>query len=410
MWFSVFLTKANVLLALEISAVLLVLYAISSAIFNRFFHPYRHFPGPFWATITPIWYWRAVRYGRAQDHSRPLHKKYGPFVRVAPNQISISDPEAIETIYGSKKPFAKSAFYDGFDPHISPRKGNFEETDERKHGVRRRIVAPLYTQGAILEFEPRVDRLISLFYSRMEQFVNDGRELDIAVWLRKYTFDVIGEIFYGKEHGLGMLKDNIGKTYTPMDLHTDSLDYNNWCHLMDVMPNAAAANSYFPYGFQTLAFIAEAVFPQSRKGIRGFFDVITQSKTVVKERLALMQDPEYAKGPQKNDMITRLFELVDDSPDEKKHFTYDDVTAEIWTMIWAGADTTAIALTSIFWHLHKHPQTLERLREEIEDAFATGKVQYPLRYNDCIKLPYLHAVVWEGMRVHSSLGTGRSRC
>lgn len=178
---------------------------------------------------------------------------------------------------------------------------------------------------------------------------------------------------------------------------------------MDVMPNAAAAKSYLPYGFQTLGFFSEAIFPQTRLGIQGFFDVITQSKNVVKERLKEMEDPEYAKGPKKNDMITRLFELVNDSPDEKKRFTYDDVTAEIWTMIWAGADTTAIALTSIFYHLHKNPATLQNLRDEIEESLANGALKYPLRYNDCIKLPYLHSVVRESMRMHASLGTGLPR-
>jgi cytochrome P450 len=78
-------------------------------------------------------------------------------------------------------------------------------------------------------------------------------------------------------------------------------------------------------------------------------------------------------------------------------------------MIWAGSDTTAIALTSIFYHLHRFPVTLDKLRDEIDHAFATGQLSYPLRFADCIKLPYLHAVVREAMRVHPSLGTGLPR-
>jgi len=64
---------------------------------------------------------------------------------------------------------------------------------------------------------------------------------------------------------------------------------------------------------------------------------------------------------------------------------------------------------SIFYHLHKNPHTLQRLLDELDTAFANGALKYPVRFNDAIKLPYLHAVVLEGMRMHSSLGTGLPR-
>ena len=95
---SPYLNGANFLLAVEVIAAALVLRTLGWAVYNRFFHPYRHFPGPFWASITDLWYWRAVRYARGEDHQLPIHKKYGPFVRVSPDQIQIADPAAIETI------------------------------------------------------------------------------------------------------------------------------------------------------------------------------------------------------------------------------------------------------------------------------------------------------------------------
>lgn len=88
----------------------------------------------------------------------------------------------------------KAEFYSGFDANIGPRKSSFEMRDEGEHRVRRRIVAPLYTQGSVLAFEPCVDRVIGLFCERMEGFVKEGRRVDMADWLRKYAFDVIGEM------------------------------------------------------------------------------------------------------------------------------------------------------------------------------------------------------------------------
>jgi hypothetical protein len=98
MLLSPLLNRENVLFGAEILGVAFVLYCLGCAVYNRYFHPYKDFPGPFWASITPLWYFRAVRYARGQDHQLPLHKRYGPFVRISPDQIQIMDPAAIETV------------------------------------------------------------------------------------------------------------------------------------------------------------------------------------------------------------------------------------------------------------------------------------------------------------------------
>jgi cytochrome P450 len=382
----------NLVLGLKVLSISLVAYLLSIAIYNRYFHPYKDFPGPFWASITGLWYWRAARFARVEDHQLPLHKKYGTMVRITPDHVQISDPAAIETIYGPKKVFQKSAFYDNWNPHMSHRGGTFDERDEHLHGLRRRIVAPLYTQGSILEFEPCVDRCIALFYNQMETFANNKQSFDIATWFRKYTFDIVGEIFYGREGGFGFIRDNV--------------DYNSWCRLMETMPAPAAANPYAPKLLRGLMFGAEFLSSETRTGAQGFYEVISQSWDAVNERLSAMKSGQHKT---KHDMLTKLIDLVNDSEDPKTKWTINDVAAELHTVIWAGSDTTAIALTSIFYHLHKHPAVLAKLRAEVDDAFANGTLTSPLRYNDCVKLPYLHAVVREGMRIHSSLGLGLPR-
>lgn len=391
MLLSPLLVKENALWGFEIFIACFVAYVFGCAIYNRCFHPLKDIPGPFWASITSLWYFRAVRNGRGQDYQLPIHKKFGSMVRLAPNLIQISDPAAIETIYGPKHDFIKGEFYAGFNPKISKRQDNFTERDEVAHARRRRTVAHLYTQAAVLEYEPCVDRCIALFYKRMEDFAASGATVDMSVWLRKYTFDIIGEIFYGREGGFGFIRDNI--------------DYNNWCHLMDVMPNPVAAITYIPWGFRNLYFMSQMLYPATRAGAKGFFTVIDQSHAAVKQRL---DDIAAGKPVTRRDVLSKLLEIVD-ARGEKEDFTILDVTTEIWTMIWAGSDTTSISLTTIFYYLHKNPATLKKLLNEIEDAFNTGALTYPVRFNDAIKLPYLHAVVREAFRIHGSLGTGLPR-
>ena len=124
---------------------------------------------------------------------------------------------------------------------------------------------------------------------------------------------------------------------------------------MVTMPPLSSAITYITKPLRTIIFAAEMIYPSTRTGARGFFEVITQSHKAVKQRL---QERAIQQSKPKNDLLNRLLDLVNTSSDPKKHWTELDVTIEIWTMIWAGSDTTAIALTSIFYHLHKNPTTL----------------------------------------------------
>jgi hypothetical protein len=65
----------------------------------RYLSPYRDIPGPFLATISPLWRLRGALNGTLHKDITEGHKKYGTIFRIAPDEVSISDPEAIKTIY-----------------------------------------------------------------------------------------------------------------------------------------------------------------------------------------------------------------------------------------------------------------------------------------------------------------------
>ncbi len=90
------------LLATKVAVPVYLTYLLAFAIYNRYFHRLNKFPGPFWASITPLWYWRIVRYGKADQVHYPLHEKYGDIVRITPNLLAVCNAKAIDTIYGPK--------------------------------------------------------------------------------------------------------------------------------------------------------------------------------------------------------------------------------------------------------------------------------------------------------------------
>lgn len=123
--------------------------------------------------------------GDANIVQRALHQKYGPLVRIGPNEIACADPEAIRKIYPMSKPLNKSYFYANW--HItgfSKYPDLFSNTNERMHNERRRIVNGVYSMTTILTLEQYIDNCSALFVKRMGEFADSGAVVDLGTWLQ----------------------------------------------------------------------------------------------------------------------------------------------------------------------------------------------------------------------------------
>lgn len=73
--------------------------------------------------------------------------------------------------------------------------------------------------------------------------------------------------------------------------------------------------------------------------------------------------------------------------------------------IGAGSDTTAISLSSTIYYLYRHVDVLAKLRAEIETMERKGLISDPITFQEAQSMPYLQAVIKEGLRVHPAVGT-----
>lgn len=70
------------------------------ATYRLVFHPLSRVPGPKLAALSNIWLARHVRAGRMLELGKTIHKRYGPAVRVGPNEVWFDSSEAFKSIYG----------------------------------------------------------------------------------------------------------------------------------------------------------------------------------------------------------------------------------------------------------------------------------------------------------------------
>lgn len=129
----------------SIGSALLTLNAVSAAYlgalftsilsYRAFFHPLRKFPGPLSWKLAKFTQVVANADAKGYLHTDELHKKYGKFVRVGPNEISIIDSSAPQLILGPGTKCIKALWYDVGKPLVSMHSCR----DKKLHDIRRRI-------------------------------------------------------------------------------------------------------------------------------------------------------------------------------------------------------------------------------------------------------------------------------
>ncbi|CAO2206972.1 unnamed protein product [Urochloa humidicola] len=111
---------------------------------------------------------------------------------------------------------------------------------------------------------------------------------------------------------------------------------------------------------------------------------------IIDRRLA---EAEASMGkPQQGDFLGTLLELVSTGK-----ITREDVTTILFDVFTAGSDTIAITVEWAMAELLRNPDTMAKLRSEI-DAAIGGKET--VEEHDTASMPYLHAVMKEAMRLH----------
>ena len=108
-------------------------------------------------------------------------------------------------------------------------------------------------------------------------------------------------------------------------------------------------------------------------------------------------DKRLANQDARFDLISHWFKSLERDPD----MTVRDIYAKATTDVGAGLDTVAVGLSSLVYHMLRHPDAWRRARAEIEEArkakgLCGGR---SVSYEDAQQLPFLQACIKEAVRV-----------
>ncbi|KAF4340980.1 cytochrome P450 monooxygenase oxidoreductase, partial [Fusarium beomiforme] len=354
---------------------------------NRFRPGLSRIPGPPLAKWTKLWRLYDVYNGQSHKTAIRLHQKHGPLVRIAPNVVSVGDPQAIKTIYGLTGAFTKSAFYpiQSISWQKKPQMNLFSTRDPVYHREQKKKVAGAYSLTNLLESEAAMDSCTELFMSRLDEWAATGKPIDLGIWLQYYAFDVVGEVTFAKKLGfLAMGGDVDGM----METIEGILLYASLCGQVPEMHPLLLGNPLFPILMPSM---------------ESWNAVLTFTLKAINSRTSIQRDGELelTDGGEK-DMLSRWAAVKNKDP---LKMSTRDAIVHLSTNVFAGSDTTAIALRAVIYFLIKHPDKMTKAISEIDTADRGGKLSDPISYKEAIAhLPYIGAAIKEAMRLHPSVG------
>ncbi|KAI1416535.1 cytochrome P450 [Hypoxylon sp. FL1857] len=370
---------------------------------NRYHNGLNKYPGPFLASLTDWWRFWDVYGQRPELTHRKLHAKYGDVVRLGPNTLSFADPKALKTIYGLNKGFVKSDFY---VVQQSVVKGHslaslFSTTDNNFHAQFRRCVNSAFAMSALVQYEPFVDNTTKIFLKQTERlFAGNPDGCDFTQWLQFYAFDVIGEITYSKRHGFVEKNediDGIVKYLGSLFLYVAPIGQIPW--LDRVFLKNPIYLKLSQWGF------IDATFPVARFARQRMAERLGPNLTGDPSKPLLPVSTEGKAEPKSPDLLSKFLAARDVRPD----FMNDTLVQTMAvSMAFAGSETTAISLASVFYYLLRNPPALAKLRKELDEAARSGTFSdYEtglVTWAESQKLPYLDACIKEAFRLHPAAG------
>lgn len=168
--------------------------------YNSLVNPLNQFPGPVHARWTNLRLKWAVITGQRMFYVHDLHERYGSFVRISPQEVSVSDPDAYAQIHRINSGYLKSKWYHDLVPF--ERLTVFLMVDPKAHAERRRLLARAFSKTFLrTHWEGTVRSMIERTMERVEEDMRHCGTVDVLKWFTFMATDLSSHLMFGESLG-----------------------------------------------------------------------------------------------------------------------------------------------------------------------------------------------------------------
>ena len=307
------------------------MYSLGIAIYNAYLHPASKFPGPKLWSAFHVFKDMTCANGDIDNKLCELHAKYGPVVRISPDELAFVDERAWKDIYAHPNYLAKwPRFAFVHDKPDTP--ADIINSTHADHARIRRQLSHAFSERALREQEDLITGYINLLIEKLTGTAESGAKVDLVKWYNFATFDIISDLAFGES--FHSLKNGV---------------YHSW--VSSVFKNIRAFNvirsfATYPGAKLIIGMLASSELRASRKTHKDY-----SRKTVLKR---------LAKGTleERRDFMSYILKHKDE---DDKGMTEGEIIRTASTLIMAGSETTATLLSGATYFLCTNSDALHKV-------------------------------------------------
>ncbi|KAK3700186.1 hypothetical protein LTR37_016065 [Vermiconidia calcicola] len=346
---------------------ILILTKLVQVLRDTFFSSLKRVPGPWWSSITGVPRSLAI-VGKRQVHFyHDLHQRYGPFVRIAPDEIIVSDVSAFKEIHRIGTPFVKSDMYKNLRPS-EPGTGPmtlFSETTPSLHAKRRKLLARGFSQTYLRQdWEPIVQENVTRAVQSMKTECAKNGEVDILRWWMFMALDIISILMFGES------SNALASGKKPA-----------WLESLETTNAIGAIWWHFPLLYKAMRLMP---LPAIKKALNSHKDIYAAGRTAVTN--------SQSSASSKNIFAN----ILEQAEKDEGGMNDEEIIMEAGSFIVAGTDTTANTMTYLVWSVLSRPELQQILEKEVAD------LDEPLTDSGLEEPTVLNAVIKETLRLYGA--------
>ena len=151
--------------------------------YNIWLHPLASYPGPKLAAASRLWYCNYCLRGQLPFVLLDVHERYGNVVRIAPNELSYTNPDGWNDIYGHRPGKAELTKDPVFYSSISSGTGSIINAHQSRHGLLRKQMSHGFSERALRDQEGIIRSYSDLFLQRLrENCANGTVAVNMVMW------------------------------------------------------------------------------------------------------------------------------------------------------------------------------------------------------------------------------------
>lgn len=287
----------------------------------------------------------------------------GPIVRINPHELHVIDPDFYDDLYASNRSSDKYRWW----TNLAGADGSsFSTVPHDLHRLRRGALNPFFSVRSVVRLEPLVRSKVEKLLARFAGVAASGEIVRLDAAFMALTMDIICDYAFASDRR-----------------YLDEADFKLlWKQTVMGAFEGGALGRQFPWMLPVMKrlplSVVSTINPSVGHLLRWQAGVNAQVQPILEGRDKISKQGGSSRT---------IFHALRDSdlPPEEK--TLERLSDEAEILTGAGSETTAQTLARILFYLKFVPETLERLRDELDTAMPSAA--QILTWSELQRLPYL---------------------